>query len=798
MIGKIISHYKIFEEIGRGGMGVLYKAEDTKLGRAVALKFLSPQAIGSEEEKSRFIHEARAAAALSHSNICTIHEIDEHEGNPFIAMEFIEGRSLKEKIGKGPLKLGDAVNIAIQAAEGLAAAHEKGIVHRDIKSANIMIAEKGQVTIMDFGLAKSKERTQLTKEGTTLGTIAYMSPEQAQMHTVDHRSDIWSLGVVLYEMIAGKQPFQGEYEQAVIYSIINSEPDPLTALRTGVPLELERIVNRCLSKDPSERYQTAKDLAADLQRFQRLESTRSWQARVEEAKTRTKGPRWSQRPMSRGLWLLLLCVPAIAVLIITVIVPRYFSPVIKQPSPKRKMLAVLPFENLGPPGEEYFADGITEELIAKLAKVEGLGVIARTSVMKYKETEKSISDIGDELNVDYILEGTIRWQRLSETESRVRITPQLISVSDETHLWAEVYQRDMIDIFVIQEEIAGQVAQALDITLLAGGKKGHRVTNPTDDTDAYRAYLEGRFWWNKRSQEGFDKAIVLFDEAIRIDPGYALAYAGKAECYCMLAIHLARPAEFVEIARAAAEKALEIDESLPEAHSALGWIATVYDYNYEAAENSFLRALELDPDYATAYNWYGVMLAFIGRHDEAVEIMTRAQQLDPGSMIINRDLGCVLSWVGRLDDAEQQLQKTIAMDPNFMPAIAHLGRIYTAKGRYEEAIAEFKKIQLIDNEYFNLDMMMGYTYAKMGRWEESKQILDNLLALSDTHMAGLAVGIALLYSGLGDIDKAFEWLERSAENREFGIVLIDVHIWMDDIRRDPRFETLRRKIGLAK
>jgi len=590
---------------------------------------------------------------------------------------------------------------------------------------------------------------------------------------------------------------QGEYEQAVVYSIINTEPKPLTALRTGVPIELERIVMRCLSKYPAERYQTAKDLAADLRRIQRLESTQAWQKRVEEAKTRRRGPRAFQTPMSRSLWLLLICVPAIAVLIITVIVPRYFSPVVEQPGQTRKMLAVLPFENLGPPGEEYFADGITEELIAKLAKVEGLGVIARTSVMRYKDTEKSIDDIGDELGVDYILESTIRWQRLSDTESRVRITPQLIRVSDETHLWAEVYQRDMNDIFAIQEEIAGQVAQALDIALLAAGEKGRRIQYPTDDTDAYRAYLEGRFWWNKRSQEGFDRAIELFDEAIRIDPEYALAYAGKAECYCMLAIHLARPAEFVEIARAAAEKAVELNDAVPEAHSALGWIATVYDYDYEAAETAFKRAIAFDPGYATAHNWYGVMLAFTGRNDEAVEIMTRAQQLDPGSMIINRDLGCVLSWVGRLDDAQRQLQKTIAMDPDFTPALAHLGRIYTAKGMYEEAIAEFEKIQSIDSEYFSLDMMMGYTYAKMGRREESQWILDNLLALSDTHM-GLAIGIALLYSGLGDIDKAFEWLERSAENREFGIILIDVHIWMDDLRQDPRFEVLRRKIGLTR
>jgi TolB-like protein/Tfp pilus assembly protein PilF len=469
----------------------------------------------------------------------------------------------------------------------------------------------------------------------------------------------------------------------------------------------------------------------------------------------------------------------------------------EQTGPKKKMLVVLPFENLGPPGEEYFADGITEELVARLAKVEGLGVIARTSVMRYKESEKTIGDIGDELGVEYVLEGTIRWQRLSDTQSRVRITPQLVKVSDETHRWAEIYQREMTDIFVIQEEIAGQVVRALDITLLDAGEKGRGAPIPTDSTDAYRAYLEGRFWWNKRSQEGFDKAIVLFDEAIRIDPEYALAYAGKAECYCMLGVHVARPGEYMEKARSAAKKALELDDLLPEAHTALGWIAFVYDYDFEAAERSFQRAIELNPSYATAYNWLGVMLACTGRGDEAVHYMTRAQQIDPGSMIINRDLGCVLSWVGRLDDAERQLLKTIDMDPNFTPAHAHLGRIYAAKGMYDEAIAEFETIRAIDSEYFNLDLMLGYTFAKMGRREVSQQMLEELSAHRDIQKAK-AFEIAFLHVGLGNEDEAFVRLEKSIDNREFAAVLLNVHIWLDDLRRDPRFETLRKRIGLSK
>ena len=794
MIGKTVSHYKISEKLGEGGMGVVYKAHDTKLDRIVALKFLSPQALRSEEEHTRFIHEARAAAALNHPNICTIHEIDEDDEHRFIAMEFIEGESLRDRIERGPLKLDEAADIALQIANGLSDAHKKGIVHRDIKSANIMFNERGDVKIMDFGLAWSPGRAQLTREGTTLGTVSYMSPEQARAGETDHRTDLWSLGVVLYEMTAGHPPFMGDYEQAIIYSILNDEPEPLTAVRTGVPPELEQIVSKCLLRDPAERYQTAADLAADLRRVQRLGSTQKWQERVEEAKTRSRGRSIFQRPMSRGLWLYLLCVPIIAVLIITVIVPRYFSSDVVPPGPERKMLAVLPFENLGPPEEEYFADGITEELTARLARIEGLGVIARTSVIRYKKTEETIAEIGKELGVDFILEGTIRWQHISDSQSQVRITPQLIKVSDETHLWAEVYQRDMTDIFRVQSEIADEVAGALDITLLAPESK-KRAASPTDDPDAYRAYLEGRFWWNKRSAEGFDRAIGFFDEAIRIDPDYALAYSGKAECYCMLAMHSPRPGGLILKARQAAEKALSLDETLPEAYTSLAWIEFYYEWDWRAAEEYFKQALSLDPGYATAHNWYAASLAIIGRFEEAIEHMEHAHRLDPGNLIINRDLGVIYSWAGMLDESAAQLRKTIEMDPSFVPAYMILGRVYLEKGMYDEAIAESKKGISMSGEDSYLIGQLGFIYAKAGRRDEAKRELDKLMELSRSEVVPAFV-FAMIHAGLGNDEEALDWLEKSCDDHEFAMVLLHVEHWMDDLQSNPRYKSILKKVGL--
>jgi len=426
MIGKTISHYRIIGELGRGGMGVVYKAEDIKLKRTVALKFLSPQALGTEEEKTRFIHEAQAAAGLSHSNICTIHEIEEYEGQSFIVMECVEGQSLKTKIESAPLKIDE-----------------------DIKHANIMITARGQVKIMDFGLANARGQTVVTRMDTTLGTVAYMSPEQARGDAVDHRTDIWSLGVVLYEMITGQRPFKGDYEQAVIYSILNEEPEPVTGLRTGIPMDLERIIDKCLRKDADQRYQGVADLITDLRQvLGSLRTTRTAVSAAPQLAPTGRLMRWS--------W---LAIVALLIVLAVVILPRYFAPSEKPAFDDRKMLVVLPFENLGPPEDEYFAAGMTEEITSRLAVVSGLGVISRTSAVQYDRTGKTLRQIGEDLGVDYVLEGTIRWNKHAEGGSRVRVTPQLIRVSDDTHLWAETYDRVLEDIFAVQSGIAERIIE---------------------------------------------------------------------------------------------------------------------------------------------------------------------------------------------------------------------------------------------------------------------------------------------------------------------------------------------------
>ncbi len=741
MIDSAISHYQILAKLGEGGMGVVYKAEDTRLKRTVALKFLPSSIMASEAEKTRFIHEAQAAAALDHPNICTIYEIDEADGQLFIAMAYIEGQSLKEKIEAGPLKLDEALGIVIQVAEGLQAAHEKKITHRDIKPANVMITKDGLVKIVDFGLAKLAGAAGLTKAGMTLGTAAYMSPEQTRGEEVDHRTDIWALGVVLYEMLTTQLPFRGEYEAAMMYSILNEEPKPLAELRAGAPAKLQQIIEKAIAKNPDQRYQHTNDILADLSALKKQLESESIKESASEKK------------------------PA-------------------------SSIAVLPFVDLSPQkDQEYFCDGMAEELISALTKIEGLKVVARTTAFSFKGERLDVREIGKKLNVETLLEGSVR-----KAGNRVRITAQLVKVADGYHLWSEKYDREMEDIFDIQDDIAQQIVTVLKIKLI-GEPNAPLVKRYTENLEAYHLYLKGRYYWNKRYEGLLQKGIECFEQALGKDPDYALAYTGLADSYSILGIyHFLPPKEAFSRAKAAAEKALKIDESLAEAHTSLGAIGFCYDWDWPGAEREFQHAIALNPSYALAHGYYAMYLAFLGRFDDAIVEAKQAQELDPLSPLINALAGYVFFVARQYDQAILECQKALEIDPNSVVALAYIVFPYFQKGMYEEAIAACQKVVALWKGSTMWLAGLGLVYAGSGRKEEAQKVLRELEERSKQQYVG-PLEFVWVYVGLGEIDQAFEWLNKAYEERNL-LFRLKAEPTFDALRSDPRFEELLQKIGL--
>ncbi len=742
MIGRTISHYEILEKLGEGGMGVVYKAVDTKLKRTVALKFLSPQAVGTEEDKTRFVHEAQAAAALNHPNICMVYEIDDYENRSFIAMECIEGESLKAKIKSGPLPLAEAVEIAVAIAEGLQEAHSKGIIHRDIKSANIMLTPTGRVKVMDFGLAKLSDKTQLTRAGTTLGTVAYMSPEQGRGDPVDLRTDIWSLGVVLYEMITGELPFKADYEQATIYLIINEEPPSMKSHRSDVPKGLERIIEKALAKRASERFQSAKDLKKDLESII------------------TPG-----RPGITGR---------------------------KATTPESKpSIAVLPFRDMSSQrDQEYFCEGIAEELINALVKLRGLRVAARTSAFQFKDRESNIKKVGEELDVKTVLEGSIR-----KAGNRLRITAQLINVEDGFHIWSEKYDRELDDIFAIQDEISLAIVDKLKVRLL-GEERSALIKRHTDDHEAHNLYLQGLYFWNRRLEGGMKKAMEHFQRAIEIDPGYALAYAGVADTYNVTGMFgYLPPKETFPKAKEAARKALEIDPTLGEAHASLGFANTFFDWDWPAAEEEFKRAIELNPSYATAHEWYALYLMAIGRFDESIVEAERALELDPLSLIIRSIVGITYHFARRYDEAIAHHRKTLEMDPYFLPASAYISVSLAECGMYDDAIEVMNRVEsLAAGSTYTLGFF-GMAYGMAGRKEKALEILDRFDELAQERYVSSS-HYANVFFGIGEMDKWFEYFEKAYVERSPLLAFIKATPWIGPLSSNPRFKSLLKKIGL--
>jgi serine/threonine protein kinase/Flp pilus assembly protein TadD len=753
IIGKTISHYKILEKLGEGGMGVVYKAEDTKLKRTVALKFLSPQALGTEDDKTRFIHEAQAAAALNHPNICTIYEIDDAEDRPFIAMEYIEGRSLKGVIESGPLELEEAQGFAQQIVEGLQEAHRKRIVHRDIKPANIMITSEKRVKIMDFGLAKSPGRTKLTREGTTVGTVAYMSPEQARGEEVDQRTDIWSLGVVLYEMISGQVPFKGEHEQAVIYSLANEEQKPLTGLRSGVPLELERLVNRCLEKESDERYQTALDLVSDLRRIRR---------RIESSTQSAVSIDGQARSHRRLAWLV-GALAALAVVFMLVVFPRLAGRNGVPADSGRKKLVVLPFENLGAPEDEYFADGITDEITSRLAVIKDLGVISRTSALHYKGSKKTIREIGNELNVGYVLEGTVRWEKPAPGENRVRVNPRLVRVADDSQIWSEIYDNEFKAVFDVQSRIAAEVADRLDIAL-TGGEQDLMNARPTENVVAYQLYLRGidLIIYGHQPEANYRQAQQLFEQAISIDPDFATAYAKLSEAHRSLYFFgYEQTAQQLEMAKRAIDRALELDPDLPEAQRQLGYYYYQGLLDFDKALEQFSNVAKVLPNDARLLQDISYIWRRQGRLREALANQLSAFEMNPTDAGLCVEIAHTYVGLRMHEDALLYSDKAIAMAP--ANGWGHFLKAIVLAWGFGDIDAAQKALDLYPHRSSNELIWAQYHLALLERnFQQAHKWLDSagddVLRLQGSFLP-VSMLRAAIYRYMGDEEQAAALLE---------------------------------------
>jgi len=689
MIGQTVSHYRILEELGGGGMGVVYKAEDTKLKRTVALKFLSPDLTRDKDAKTRFIHEAQAASALQHHNICTIHEIDEtDDGRLFIAMDCYEGETLKERIATGPLPVDEAIDIASQAAEGLAKAHEAGMVHRDIKPANIMITRDGVVKIVDFGLAKLAGQTKVTKTGTTVGTVAYMSPEQATGKEIDHRSDIFSSGVVLYEMLAGEVPFKGDHEAAVLYGITHNDPAPLAEYRTEVPEDLQRIVETALRKEPGERYQNALELAADLARYRKGVSTAGY-----------------SRDSATRVWLRSLTIAVISILVVIagyLAYSRFLSPKAEEADAEPIMIAVLPFENLGPADDEYFADGVTEAITTRLAGIRGLGVISRQSAMKYKASGESLKQIGEELGVEYVLEGTIQREQPSNPESRLRVIPQLIRASDDTYIWTETYDEETREIFKVQSDIAERVAIGLDLELREAEEQ-LLAKSPTDNIEAYEYFLRAReHGWH--SQGDMSLAEQLYEKAVELDENFAASWAelGALRIRKFYAFFVS---EDLPKAKTAIDKAFLIDPDLPEAHIALGLYHYYGFWEFDEALAQFKIAERLRPSDSEVARWISTIKRRQGKWDEFIDYAKKRIKLGSQSYGEYYTIGQTYVWLRDYSEAERYLNKAITLAPDVQQIYLPKVQLYLS---WDENVERAKNVLLEAIQQVDPWFLIGY------------------------------------------------------------------------------------------
>ncbi len=786
MIGSTISHYRILDQLGRGGMGIVYKAEDTKLDRTVALKLLPPGMLASDDDRERFYREARAAAALHHPNVATVFEINETPGpggepQPFIAIEFVDGESLADLIEKGPLPTEEAISITSQIADGLHVAHEKGIVHRDVKPANIMMSSDGRPKILDFGVARFEREAALTQTGSTIGTTAYMSPEQVRGEPVDRRSDLWSLGIVFHELLTGTRPFQGDYEAAITFAILNED----AKIGDDVPAELQAVLQRLLAKDVSERYDTALELTEDLRdggtSVQPAARPPSTSSNFREADARSTS---SRSAMSRRT----VISAAVGLVIIVAAAFVYFL----SPAHQIESIAVLPFRNTGDdPDLEYLSDGLTETLINSLSQVPDLRVMARSTVFQYKGRAVTPGEVGEDLDVRAVLVGDIT-QRAED----LRINAELVDVADGAQLWGGSFNQPISDIIQIQDALAGQILDGLRVRLT--GEERQRVTDSgTQNSEAYQLYLKGLYHWNRRAGESLPTALGFFQQAVDQDPQFALGHAGLANTYVLMSLYgLAPPREVQPKARTSALRALELDPNLAEARSALATVQYAYDWDWDAAEASFKRAISDNPNYPTARQWYGEFLATRYRVEESVVLIQQALDLDPLSIHIRGVLADYLLLAGREEEGLEQLRQTLEMDSSAFYALWVAAAYHLDKGQTEMAAEYLSRALALDDSPF-LVPYLAHVYAQRGDMEKARNVIARLDSLKSTRWVS-PFNYAVAYAAVGDRDRAFESLRQAVEEKSDALVYLEQAPGVRGLRDDPRYDDILESADLIR